>query len=588
MASNKKKKVPKTLSPAEAAEKVKIDHRSLIRSVFRGSGFRRVTGVSDKEFTFENQKSDFDDIFVYENLIIFLEYTTSQSSDVGAHLKPKKVIYDKINANPIGFINCLKVKFLESADQLPDNYHDSKIITKIVYCSRNDFDSHYKLNVPDISYLDYPHARYFASVVDAIKKSALPEILNFLGIDDKKIGRDGKISVSQGGKEYPGSLLPEAHSNFDDGYKVVSFYADPEALLKTSYVLRKDGWKDSLNMYQRMISKSKIESIRAYLKKERRVFINNIIVTLPEDVKPLSESGETIDAKTLNDTAPIRIKLPERPNSVGLIDGQHRVFAYHESVSDDAEIAQLRVQQNLLVTGIIYPKGITEPERQKFEAKLFLEINSTQTSAKSPLKQAIGIVLEPFASESIAARTLSGMAKSGPLAGFIQQHFYETEKLKTASIVSYGLKPLVKTTGSDSIFRLWGDKDKNSVAGQNDLVALERYVEFCVETINVFLRSVRRNLDKARWTTSTKVPGRVLATTYINSFLIALRLLIERENSLSEDEVRIKLAGLNEFDFSIYHSSQYARMADKIVEVFFAPAAGEVLSGSDDLTSAGA
>ena len=234
-----------------------------------------------------------------------------------------------------------------------------------------------------------------------------------------------------------------------------------------------------------------------------------------------------------------------------------------------AKIAILRKQQNLLVTGVIYPPGTTEPERQKFEAKLFLEINSTQTSAKSPLKQAIGIVLDPYASESIAARTLSGMARNGPLAGFIQQYFYETEKLKTASIVSYGLKPLVKTSGSDSIFKIWLESNKEKVNLQSDLELLEKYVIFCVDTVNVFLRSVKRNLEKGRWTTNSKTSGRVLATTYINSFLITLRLLIQRGEDLSEDKIRDELSGLNEFNFSAYHSSQYGRMAEKIVETFF-------------------
>lgn len=100
-------------------------------------------------------------------------------------------------------------------------------------------------------------------------------------------------------------------------------------------------------------------------------------------MKPLNEKLETVDASILNSTAPVTIKLPDKPNSIGIIDGQHRVFAYHESKDDDADIAALRIQQNLLITGIIYPEGISDLEREKFEAKLFLEINSTQTNAKS-------------------------------------------------------------------------------------------------------------------------------------------------------------------------------------------------------------
>jgi len=74
----------------------------------------------------------------------------------------------------------------------------------------------------------------------------------------------------------------------------------------------------------------------------------------------------------------------------------------------------------------------------------------------------------------------------------------------------------------------------------------------------------------------SKTPKRVLATTYINSFLITMRILIERGEDLSEDRIRSRLAGLNDFDFSAYHSSQYARMAEKIVETIFDSAVKEV------------
>ncbi|MBC3940966.1 DGQHR domain-containing protein [Sphingomonas albertensis] len=565
-----KKIKKKVLSAKEKADaKLQGDHRKFVRSVIQGVGFNRATGLSDKEFTFDNQTSDFDDIFVYENLILLAEYTTSQSSAVGGHLKNKKIIYDKIIANPVGFIDFLKEKFPKSVDQFPKGYHKTKLVVKILYCSRFDFDGHHRENINQISYLNYSELRYFVSVVAAIKRSARFEFIHFLGLDLKQIGENGSLDISSSSKDYHGSILPEAHSNFDDGYKVVSFYADPDVLLRTSYVLRADGWRDSLNVYQRMISRAKVEGIRAYLKKEKRVFINNIIVTLPSDVKPLDVDNNTIDAKGLIDTAPVKIKLPSKPNSVGLIDGQHRVFAYYESEKDDVEIAALRKQQNLLVTGIIYPVGMQAIAREKFEAKLFLEINSNQTSANSTLKQAIGMVLDPFSNESIAARTLAGLARTGPLAGYIQQYFYDTDKLKTTSIVSYGLRPLVKTKGQDSIFKIWSHASKEDVSSQSNDEALEEYVKYCVSVINIMLGAVKSRVGSARWVTDKKVDGYILTTTYINSILIVLRMLIENDKDISFDALSKNLVGLEKFDFSQYRSSQYNAMAIKIVETYF-------------------
>lgn len=567
--AKKKKKAP-TLSPAEKAfAKLQKDHRSAIRAIFRFAGFHRVTGVADKEFTFQGQTGDIDDVFVFENVFVVAEYTCRQASGVGEHLKSKKILYDKISAAPVEFIKFLSEKFPAAAEQLEVTYHPTQIVLKILYCSRYDFEPHYKENVPGPVYMDYPAARYFLAVSDAIKRSSRFELFHFLGVDSGAIGSGGKIQVSAPSNDYSGSILPEAHSHFEEGYKIVTFYADPDALLKTAYVLRKDGWRDSLNLYQRMISKAKIEDIRAYLKREKRVFINNIIVTLPPEVKPLNDKLETIDTKTLTQTAPVTIRLPDSPNSIGIIDGQHRVFAYHETANDDAEIAQLRVQQNLLVTGIIYPEGLSSFDREKFEARLFLEINSTQTNAKSQLKQAIGVVIDPFSSESIATRILTQLGKTGPLAGHIEQYFFDSDKLKTASIVSYGLKPLVKTSGTDSLFAIWEDPRKDALAAGTDPAALQDYMEFCVSIISRVLIAIRKNLSSGRWTTASKVPGRVLATTYVNSFLITLRLLIEQGKSVEEDHLTSAFSGIDGFDFSAYHSSQYKRMAEKIVETHF-------------------
>jgi DGQHR domain-containing protein len=565
----KKGKKPLLSAADRAFNKIKADHRTIIRSTFRNAGFSRVTGVSDREFTYDNQKTDVDDIFIYENVVVIAEYTGAQSSGVGEHLKNKKHVYDKILQNPSSFLKFLLGRFPASAPQFPAAYHSQQIVLKVLYCSRFDFEDKYKTNVPGPIYMDYPAARYFAAVADAVRKSSRFELLHFMGIAPAKVGMNGKIEVGKGSKDYAGSLLPEAHSHFDEGFKIVTFYADPEALLRTAYVLRKDGWKDSQNLYQRMISRSKVEAIRTYLKTQRRVFINNIIVTLPADVKPLNNKFETINTSTLTETAAVTIKLPDKPNSIGIIDGQHRVFAYHESVNDDLQIAQLRKQQNLLVTGIIYPVGLTATEREKFEARLFIEINSNQTNAKTQLKQAIGVVLDPFSTESIATRVLSQLAKTGPLSGTIEQYFFDTNKLKTSSIVSYGLKPLVKASGNDSLFSMWTHPKKKEVADGNNDNALADYVNFCVTTINTVLGAIRTNLAKDRWTTDRQVAKRVLTTTYINSFLITARLLIEKQKSLEFEHLKKAFGGIDKFNFGAYHSSQYKRMAEKIVENHF-------------------
>ncbi len=178
-------------------------------------------------------------------------------------------------------------------------------------------------------------------------------------------------------------------------------------------------------------------------------------------------------------------------------------------------------------------------------------------------------MLEPFGNESIAARVLSQLAKNGPLQGMVEQYFFDTNKLKTSSIVSFGLKPLVKTNGTDSLFSIWVHPARDDVAeGRND-EALAEYVKFCAATINNVLIAIRKNLSSGRWTTDAKVEKRVLATTYVNSFLITLRLLIKAGKPLDQTYLDKGFEEIEKFDFKKYHSSQYKRMAEEIVNIHF-------------------
>jgi hypothetical protein len=120
-----------------------------------------------------------------------------------------------------------------------------------------------------------------------------------------------------------------------------------------------------------MISKKKIEAVRRYLLEDKRVFINNIIVTLPPTTEVLDTHGRHLDLSTVVKTTPVKIRLPSRYNSVGLVDGQHRVYSYYEGGLNEDRIRKLRIQQNLLATGIVYPTSANQNERIKFEAKLF-------------------------------------------------------------------------------------------------------------------------------------------------------------------------------------------------------------------------
>jgi len=93
-----------------------------------------------------------------------------------------------------------------------------------------------------------------------------------LGLEYSEIGQ--QIHNTSGDtRNFDGYMLPEHHSGYQKGFKVVSFYADPETLLAVSYVLRQDSWRDGEGLYQRILIKNKIASMRKYLVEAQAVRI---------------------------------------------------------------------------------------------------------------------------------------------------------------------------------------------------------------------------------------------------------------------------------------------------------------------------
>ena len=560
----------KTLNPEEIAKRnLQRRHRREIREVFSAVGFQRVEGASDKEFTYDGVTSDFDDVFVLENVVVFAEYTTA--SDVSEHAKKKYLMYDRIRRDDAKFIGFARTGPLSIDGTLGSRYSDNQIKVVLLYCSLNTVQAELKLQIIHALFMDYSTVRYFKLLTKTVRKSAQHEILAFLGIQCKDFADKALNANSLPRDPFNGSVLPEHHSKFPKGYKVVSFYIQPSALLSRAYVLRRDGWRDRGGLYQRMILRSKLDSIRRYLVDQKRVFVNNIIVTLPSGTKILDTDENTIDTTTIHTTQPAVISIPSEFNSVGVIDGQHRVFSYYEGGTNENVIGALRSQQNLLVTGIIYPENVSDSEKTRFEAGLFLEINSTQSNAKSELKQAINQLIRPFLADSIARDVLDKLNDGqGALSGKFSQSFFDVGGLRTTSVVSYGLRPLVRPNASGPLFARWVDVDKDTFVSFEDDTARKRYIDYCANQIAIFFAAAKSRLPADRWTTSRTVQNRLLTPTVVNGLIGAMRQALDAGVVMTFENLRDRLVGLETFSFEKYRSSQYTVMSSVLFKTFFA------------------
>lgn len=567
-------------------------HIKDVRTTMANIGFHRINGIDSNNFVYKSRESELDDIFVYENLILLAEYTSVQ--DVSTHLLKKKVFYDLVNNSHRDFIEFAieepKLKAFSEyyKDELKNKYQVGQLHIRIIYCSIKTIDTQLKELLKgneSVYFYDYDIVHYFKFLSATIKRSARYELYHFLKVKASEIGNC--VSDLPGSDKYKGNILPVEKSSFKDGHNIISFYIDAASLIRRAYVLRQESWRedDAGGFYQRMVIGKKISSMRKYLANEGRVFINNIIATLSNDsaqlldsygnVVKVSDRGIFEGNESHDQVMPAQVQIEDLPNIIGIIDGQHRVYAYHEGTDAyEEKIAELRVQQHLLVTAVLFPKTVSVGARRQFEATLFREINNNQTNISSQLKQDIDVMISPFSSTSICKGVISKLNESGPLSDIISVRSYDKGKLKTASIVSYGLIPLVKyddSSESDSLYRLWPNPDKKKLNKDCEDFELKKlYVDFCAEKIRDILIALKRIVPKESWCVyDPKKKQGTLSVTFVNGFLNVLRCLIKETGMLlSQEDYYQKLKDIKLDKLKEYKSSQYNKMGRMIYDTY--------------------
>ncbi len=588
----KKKKIKLT-----DQEKEQRAFRKEIRDFLINMGFCSVPRINGTEFEYDGRKSELDAIYIYENIILLIEETIG---DTSVHLLKKSVIYNKINENPKKFIEFLRnnEKFLGFRDFMRDRFDNMYSLdqaqVRIVYISKQKIAKQHKDVVSNVTYMEYPILLYFKKIVSVIKKSGKCEFFKFLNIGHDCVEQKVLQSTSVSTNSFKGNILPEHHSSFNNGFKIISFYIDAASLLRRAQVLRKDGWNgdDDIVFYQRMLNPSKIKSMRRFLYDNDRVFINNIIVTIPiDEITLYNEKLEKIiiddngefqadgPSKTIK-TDPISVEIKDHTNIIGIIDGQHRVYTYHEGTDNyEEKISKLRKKQNLLVTAILFPRNLPKQDCLKFEATIFKEINSNQKKVSSELLQIIEEVQKPFSTVAIARKILLKLNESGPLCDKFETLAFEKEKIKTASIISYGLKPLVKLEGDDSLYSLWNNpnkeklktasKENKEVYTSEEYAILNEYRDFCAEQLRFLFMVFKEAIGHDQWKFRRKNTNNVLNVTFINGIINCLRNLIINKKTGDISYYKAKLQDVSNFNFLSYKASHYAKMGKDLYERFF-------------------
>lgn len=569
----KKKCTKKKLTAEQKAAQLKkrkvLAFRKKIRSSFTDAGFTYFSTL-DKHFPIGTRTVELDYLFLYENIIVICEDNTKQKKDID-HIRNKNESFAEIRNNKTAFLNWLSNTFPEKATMVKQ-YRPERYFLYYIYISQTELEitEDEKNRYSNLLFWDPETLSYFNRMAQCIQHSARYEIFRYLGLKNDEIGFSG----SEGGKTTIKApiIYPQEATGLRNGVRVVSFMMSAEKLLRTSYVLRKDSWEESMFLYQRLIEKDKVKSIRAFLAQKGEAFYNNIIVALPDNVTFEDDAGTPILVENIGDFQHCKLVLPDEMNSICIIDGQHRIFAHYEAPATEKyelQIAPLRRQLHLLVTGLIFPTEMKEPERKQIQSQIFLDINDNTKKVAPNVLTHIEMVKDPFSDIGLARRVIERLNKKRVFLNRFELSALDESKIKVASIIKFALRYLVTVTpaeGKTSLYAYWqGNKEAFQ---QKDEASLNDYIEFYANSIDLYFSAIR-DAFKSSWNDPA---SKMLSVISINGFIIAFNRQLNKYGVSDYPFYSSCLRKLS-IDFSKngfpYTSSQYRKFSGRILAEAF-------------------
>lgn len=535
--------------------------------MFGNMGFAHLA-TEGKEAKFGLRTGELDAVFIFENIVLVVEDTTS--TNAFDHAKGKKLLAEQVMSSKADFLVWLKSTFPDHADAL-GAYSASRIKLFFLYISRQEMD----LDEDELALLkpmivvSTRALSYFDRLAKTIRRSAKTDFWRFLDLNSNDIG---PTSAGGGAKAIDTTIIsPDDSTGFSNGVRLVSFMISADVLLRNSFVLRKDNWGYSTDLYQRLIDAGRIKKIRQYVATEGSAFLNNIIVGLPSNVTFQTAEGKPIDLADVQDYAAYRMTIPDEFNSLCIIDGQHRVFAHYEGGDElEARVAVVRTKVHLLATGLVFPDDMDELERLKLQSEIFLDINSNSKPVPADVLLAIQSLRAPYADVAVARRVLERLNKKPAFRGMFQLSQMDQAPIKIASIVKFALRYLVDIDSDTGLYAEWlrADSDRSALRMKANPDLLAEYVEYCATTLDVYFKALKVN-HLQEW---NDPESKITSTTVINAMIIALRRALPALGVLDFADYRMRMKAWqisfakSTFPFA---SSQYARFSQDILRDMF-------------------
>lgn len=231
-----------------------------------------------------------------------------------------------------------KIKFIWATHNYISNRHDLALIDKA-----------------GMAYFGESTIEYYSELAKHLGSCSRYQLLGNLFANQEIRNMDDRVPAIQGKM---------------GGYTYYSFSIEPEKLLKIGYVLhRSEANQNMMPTYQRIIKKKRLQEVRSFIN-DGGYFPNSIIISIDTNGKGLvfDQSASKVEG-TISKIGILHI--PKRYRSAYIIDGQHRLYGYSDSLYAS--------------TNTIPVVAFVDLERTE-QIKLFMDINENQKAVPKSLR----------------------------------------------------------------------------------------------------------------------------------------------------------------------------------------------------------
>ncbi len=242
-----------------------------------------------------------------------------------------------------------------------------KVKFKYIFATKNidvsDKDKS-RMKENNIIHFDYSTILYYKALVSHLGSAGKYQLLGQLFAGQKISNLDVRIPAIRG--------KMGSHTYY-------SFVMAPEQLLKISYILHKtnanNDYEDLLPSYQRLIKKERLNSVRDFINNKKGFFPNSIVISIDTkrdlvyDLAPSSFNQDKLMKVGI-------LHLPQIYQSAYIIDGQHRLYGYSDTL--------YATENSIPVVAFVNLNKIEQ-------LKLFMEINLNQKAVPKALRNILEI-----------------------------------------------------------------------------------------------------------------------------------------------------------------------------------------------------